>query len=58
MTPPPVAVTVTPKSPLVAELQVSISEPEPNVRSTVLEACVHGLVTVSVRTAENAPSAT
>ena len=38
----PVAVTVTVKSPLVAELQVSVPEPEGKVRSTEAGAIVQG----------------
>ena len=53
----PVAVTVTGKSPVVAELHVNMSEPVGNVRSTLPLASVHGPVTVSVRLSENRPSA-
>ena len=54
----PVAVTVTGKSPLVAELQVSVSEPVGKLRSTEPDASVQGPVTVSVSESENAPFAT
>lgn len=53
----PVAVTVAVESPLVAELQLSVSVPLGKVRSTLGEESVHGPVVVTVSESENAPRA-